>query len=155
PITDSCFPPRTSRYLGQRDCKSRTKDHAAPKSDVSVGSRAAFAQASAPPPLYPRLLPTCCSKILGGVGPRAATTSRRHERDQIRERGRRFDPFKSACYCRSSICVITSGKCRMEFDDVILGRRSIRGFKPDPVPPKLIKEILALAMRAPSSMNTQ
>src|SRR4029079_19602007 len=43
----------------------------------------------------------------------------------------------------------------MEFDDVILGRRSIRGYKPDPVPPELIKEILALAMRAPSSMNTQ
>ena len=43
----------------------------------------------------------------------------------------------------------------MEFDDVILGRRSIRGYKPDPVPPKLIKESLALAMRAPSSMNTQ
>ena len=43
----------------------------------------------------------------------------------------------------------------MEFDDVILGRRSIRGYKPDPVPQELIKEILALAMRAPSSMNTQ
>ncbi len=43
----------------------------------------------------------------------------------------------------------------MDFDDVILGRRSIRGYKPDPVPPKLIKEVLALAMRAPSSMNTQ
>ncbi len=43
----------------------------------------------------------------------------------------------------------------MEFDDVILGRRSIRGYKPDPVPRELIEEILALAMRAPSSMNTQ
>jgi nitroreductase len=43
----------------------------------------------------------------------------------------------------------------MEFDDVIVGRRSIRGYKPDPVPIALIKEILALAMRAPSSMNTQ
>jgi len=43
----------------------------------------------------------------------------------------------------------------MEFDDVILGRRSIRGYKPDPVPRKLIEEILTLAMRAPSSMNTQ
>ncbi|ACG77370.1 nitroreductase [Phenylobacterium zucineum HLK1] len=43
----------------------------------------------------------------------------------------------------------------MNFDDVILGRRSIRGYKPDPVPRKLIEEILALAMRAPSSMNTQ
>ena len=43
----------------------------------------------------------------------------------------------------------------MKFDDVILGRRSIRGYKPDPVPKALIEEIIALAMRAPSSMNTQ
>ena len=43
----------------------------------------------------------------------------------------------------------------MKFDDVILGRRSIRGYKPDPVPVALIKEIITLAMRAPSSMNTQ
>jgi nitroreductase len=43
----------------------------------------------------------------------------------------------------------------MDFDEVILGRRSIRGYKPDPVPRPLIEEILALAMRAPSSMNTQ
>jgi nitroreductase len=43
----------------------------------------------------------------------------------------------------------------MEFDDVILGRRSIRGYKPDAVPAALIREILTLAMRAPSSMNTQ
>lgn len=43
----------------------------------------------------------------------------------------------------------------MDFDDVILGRRSIRGYRPDPVPRPLIEEILMLAMRAPSSMNTQ
>lgn len=43
----------------------------------------------------------------------------------------------------------------MPFDDVIMGRRSIRGYKPDPVPKALIEEIIALAMRAPSSMNTQ
>ena len=43
----------------------------------------------------------------------------------------------------------------MNFDDVILGRRSIRGYKPDPVPKALIEEIIAMAMRAPSSMNTQ
>jgi nitroreductase len=43
----------------------------------------------------------------------------------------------------------------MQFDDVILGRRSIRGYKPDPVPRALIEEIIGLAMRAPSSMNTQ
>ena len=43
----------------------------------------------------------------------------------------------------------------MQFDDVVFGRRSIRGYKPDPVPKSLIKEVLALAMRSPSSMNTQ
>ena len=43
----------------------------------------------------------------------------------------------------------------MEFDDVIRGRRSIRGYKPDPVPRALIEEIITLAMRAPSSMNVQ
>src|SRR6201992_1380184 len=43
----------------------------------------------------------------------------------------------------------------MQYDDVILGRRSIRGYKPDPVPKALIAEIIGLAMRAPSSMNTQ
>jgi nitroreductase len=43
----------------------------------------------------------------------------------------------------------------MEYDEVVLGRRSIRGYKPDPVPRALIEEIIGLAMRAPSSMNTQ
>lgn len=43
----------------------------------------------------------------------------------------------------------------MQYDAVVLGRRSIRGYKPDPVPQSLIKEVLALAMRSPSSMNTQ
>lgn len=43
----------------------------------------------------------------------------------------------------------------MEFDEVVLGRRSIRGFKPDPVPKDLIREVVRLATRAPSSMNTQ
>ena len=43
----------------------------------------------------------------------------------------------------------------MQFDEVVLERRSIRGYKPDPVAKSLIKEILALAMRSPSAMNTQ
>ena len=41
------------------------------------------------------------------------------------------------------------------YDDVVNGRRSIRGFKTDPVPRALIEEVLALAMRSPSSLNTQ
>ena len=43
----------------------------------------------------------------------------------------------------------------MDFDEVMLGRRSIRGFKPDPVPKDVIHEIVTLATRVPSSMNTQ
>jgi nitroreductase len=43
----------------------------------------------------------------------------------------------------------------MQFDDVILGRRSIRGYQRKPVPRALIREVIELAMRAPSSMNTQ
>ena len=43
----------------------------------------------------------------------------------------------------------------MEFDDVIMGRRSIRGYLDKPVPRELIEQVLALAIRAPSSMNTQ
>ncbi|OHD01503.1 MAG: nitroreductase [Sphingopyxis sp. RIFCSPHIGHO2_01_FULL_65_24] len=41
------------------------------------------------------------------------------------------------------------------YSDVVNGRRSIRGYKPDPVPKSLIVEILGLAMRSPSSLNTQ
>jgi nitroreductase len=43
----------------------------------------------------------------------------------------------------------------MTFDEVVMGRRSIRGYKPDPVPRALIEEIITLASRAPSSMNSQ
>lgn len=41
------------------------------------------------------------------------------------------------------------------YDEVVLGRRSARGFLPRPVPKALIEEVLALAIRAPSSFNTQ
>jgi nitroreductase len=43
----------------------------------------------------------------------------------------------------------------VKYDEVILGRRSIRGYKQQPVPQALIREVLNLAMRAPSSLNTQ
>ncbi len=43
----------------------------------------------------------------------------------------------------------------LQYDEVVLGRRSIRGYKPDPVPRSVIEEVLRLATRAPSSMNTQ
>lgn len=41
------------------------------------------------------------------------------------------------------------------YDDVVFGRRSIRGFKAECPPMSLIKEVLALTVRAPSSYNTQ
>ncbi len=43
----------------------------------------------------------------------------------------------------------------MEFDEVVLGRRSIRGYSDKPVSKEIIREIVGLATRAPSSMNTQ
>lgn len=43
----------------------------------------------------------------------------------------------------------------MAYDEVVRGRKSIRGYLDRPVPRELIEEIVALAMRSPSSMNTQ
>lgn len=43
----------------------------------------------------------------------------------------------------------------MELEQAMLERRSIRGFTKDPVPRALLAEIITLANRAPSSMNTQ
>ncbi|MFT5797961.1 MAG: nitroreductase [Candidatus Azotimanducaceae bacterium] len=43
----------------------------------------------------------------------------------------------------------------MELDQAMLGRRSIRGFTKNPVSRELLEQIIALANRAPSSMNTQ
>lgn len=46
-------------------------------------------------------------------------------------------------------------KSAMSFDDVIMGRRSIRGYKSDPVPRDVVEDIISLAIRAPSSYNSQ
>jgi nitroreductase len=43
----------------------------------------------------------------------------------------------------------------MDFIEVVKGRKSIRGYKPDPVPLELLREIIETAVRAPSGMNTQ
>ena len=43
----------------------------------------------------------------------------------------------------------------MDFETLVNTRRSVRGFKKEPVPRAVIEEILAVAKRAPSSMNTQ
>jgi nitroreductase len=41
------------------------------------------------------------------------------------------------------------------YQSVVMGRRSIRGYLPKPVPKALVEEVIAMAMRAPSSLNTQ
>lgn len=43
----------------------------------------------------------------------------------------------------------------MELEQAMRERRSIRGFKDAPVPRALLEKVIALANRAPSSMNTQ
>jgi len=43
----------------------------------------------------------------------------------------------------------------MEFEELVRQRRSIRGYKKDPVPLSVLKEIVEIAKGAPSSMNTQ
>ena len=43
----------------------------------------------------------------------------------------------------------------MDVIDAVKSRRSIRGFKPDPVPQEILKELLEIALRAPSISNGQ
>lgn len=43
----------------------------------------------------------------------------------------------------------------MDYETLARTRRSVRGYKPDPVPRAVIEEIIEVAKRAPSSMNTQ
>ncbi|MFU8796102.1 MAG: nitroreductase [Dehalococcoidia bacterium] len=43
----------------------------------------------------------------------------------------------------------------MEIAEAIRQRKSIRAFKPDPVPQEVLRELLELALRAPSFANTQ
>lgn len=43
----------------------------------------------------------------------------------------------------------------MEFESLVRTRRSVRGYKKDPVPRHVIEEIIEVAKGAPSSMNTQ
>ena len=47
------------------------------------------------------------------------------------------------------------GNTTQTYGEVVMDRRSIRGYLKKPVPQSLIEEGLALAMRSPSSMNTQ
>ena len=44
---------------------------------------------------------------------------------------------------------------RMDFETLVQTRKSVRGFKKQPVARAVIEEIIEVAKRAPSSMNTQ
>jgi nitroreductase len=43
----------------------------------------------------------------------------------------------------------------VEYEELVRQRRSIRGYRADPVPKALIREVIEVASGAPSSMNTQ
>ncbi|MGB2800002.1 MAG: nitroreductase [Dehalococcoidia bacterium] len=43
----------------------------------------------------------------------------------------------------------------MDIVEAIRTRKSVRGYRPDPVPKKILRDILDIATRAPSAMNTQ
>ncbi len=43
----------------------------------------------------------------------------------------------------------------MDIVEAIRSRKSIRGYKPDPVPKEVLREILDIARRSPSAINTQ
>ena len=48
-----------------------------------------------------------------------------------------------------------SGRSKMDIVEAILLRKSVRAYKSDPVPRKLLEDILETALRAPSWANTQ
>ncbi|MEY4025305.1 MAG: hypothetical protein RL438_818 [Actinomycetota bacterium] len=43
----------------------------------------------------------------------------------------------------------------MDYEEIAQDRRSIRGYKKDPIPREILEEIIYIAKQAPSSMNTQ
>jgi nitroreductase len=47
------------------------------------------------------------------------------------------------------------GEAALAFDELLRARRSVREFRPDPVPRALVEEILEAASRAPSGTNIQ
>ena len=65
-------------------------------------------------------------------------------------------------FVRTIICLqleaiknLNKKEFHMEYEQVINGRRSARGYKQESVPKEVLEEVIALATRAPSSMNTQ
>ena len=49
----------------------------------------------------------------------------------------------------------TDGMQRMDFETLVQTRKSVRGFTKEPVARTVIEDIIEVAKRAPSSMNTQ
>lgn len=43
----------------------------------------------------------------------------------------------------------------MDYEELARDRRSVRGFRPDPIPNDVMREIVEIGAQAPSSMNTQ
>ena len=43
----------------------------------------------------------------------------------------------------------------MELQEALRGRRAVRDFKPEPVPPQILRRLAEAAVQAPSSMNEQ
>ena len=43
----------------------------------------------------------------------------------------------------------------MTFDEAVRARRSVRGYRPDPVPESVLRECLELAQLTPSNCNVQ
>src|SRR3954468_2087149 len=48
-----------------------------------------------------------------------------------------------------------AGSIARSVEEALLSRRSLRAFRPDPVPRATVERILALASRAPSGTNVQ
>jgi len=55
----------------------------------------------------------------------------------------------------SAPAAVTARDDSLSFDATVLARRSVRAFRPDPVPQPLLEHVFALAARAPSNCNTQ
>jgi nitroreductase len=56
---------------------------------------------------------------------------------------------------KRTCCRIMKESCPMDFSEVVLKRRMVRHFRPEPVDPEVLKRILELAQHAPSAGFTQ
>ncbi|MFC1904296.1 nitroreductase family protein [Chloroflexota bacterium] len=67
-----------------------------------------------------------------------------------------FQPQDIRLRVKTELCVYRSERREtMDVTEAIVKRKSIRGYKPDPVPKEVLREILEIASRSPSANNTQ